>query len=67
MQILRKEMKLKGLTSKDLAKKIDGITESSVKKWLMGEFNPGIKIIPQLLALGFSETACLNPSKDVEV
>lgn len=67
MKILRKEMKLKGLTAKTLAKKLIGVSESAVKKWLKGESNPRTEIVPELINLGFSESASLNPSKDIEV
>ncbi len=67
MQILRKELKLKGWDAEDLADKLDGVSESAVKAWIKGTYKPRTKIVPKLKELGFSETACLNPSKDVEV
>jgi len=66
MQILKKEMKLKGFTITDLAS-IVGVTIGSVSGWVNGNAIPTPKYVKRLKDLGFSDTACLNPSKDIEV
>lgn len=66
MEIFKKEMKLKGLTVADLAIKIN-ITQSNIHAWIAGNHRPSARYIPKLQELGFSDTACLDPSKDVEV
>ena len=65
MKILKKEMKLKGYKNKELAKCI-GVSKTAVYKWLKGEFLPNPDNILALKGLGFSDTACLEPSKNVE-
>jgi transcriptional regulator with XRE-family HTH domain len=65
LQILRKEMSLRGLTAKDLATKI-GLSAASVHAWMNGS-KPSPSSVVKLKELGFSETACLDPGKDIEV
>lgn len=68
MQILKKELKLKGWNVKRLNKELGyGSTESAINAWLAGRANPRAEMVKKLKDLGFSETACLNPSKDIEV
>jgi len=66
MQILKKEMKQKRINKKDLAKKI-GVSSTTIKNWIDGVCSPGFINMDALESLGFSETACLQPSKEVEV
>jgi transcriptional regulator with XRE-family HTH domain len=66
MKALRKEMKLKGYGDKELAKRV-GVSRTTIYKWLNGDFLPKPGNIEILKGLGFSDTACLEPSKDVEV
>jgi len=66
LKALKKEMKLKGYKNKELAKRL-GVSKTTVYKWLKGEFCPNNDKIKILKGLGFSNTACLEPSKDVEV
>lgn len=68
MQILRKELKLRGWSVEKLRAELGyGATESAIKSWMAGRSNPRAEMVKRLLDLDFSETACLNPSKDVEV
>jgi transcriptional regulator with XRE-family HTH domain len=66
LKALRKEMKLKGYKSHELAKCI-GVSKTTIYKWLRGDFLPNPDNIEILKGLGFSDTACLEPSKEVEV
>lgn len=66
MKILRKEMKLKGYTNFELAEKLNR-DPSSITAWLKGDYLPSPGATKALIELGFSEAACLEPSKDVEV
>ena len=65
MQILKKEMKLMGYTAKSLADRL-GLSSPSVHAWMNG-IKPSPSSILKLKQLGFSDTACLDPRKDVEV
>lgn len=66
MQILKKEMKLKGLTLQELAGKV-GVTIGSVSGWINGDNEPRAKHVKKMKNLGFSDAACLTPSKEVEI
>ena len=66
MEILRKEMKLKGFTIKTLAKTL-GVTTANIHGWFNGSYRPSVSSISRLQKLGFSDAACLEPSKDIEV
>ena len=66
MQVLKKEMKLKRLSRKDLAEKL-GVSSTTIKNWITGTCSPGFENMDGLKDLGFSDTACLDPSKEVEV
>ena len=65
MKVLRKEMKLKRMTVTNLAEKV-GVSKTTIMKWLNGKSHPGFDNMDKLEALGFSQTACLEPSKEVE-
>lgn len=66
MEILRKEMKLNGFTSAQLAKRLNK-DPSAIAAWLSGLYIPNPDDIKILKELKFTDTACLNPSKLVEV
>lgn len=66
MKALKKEMRLKGYGYKELAKRI-GVSKTTIYKWLNGDFLPKPGNVETLKGLGFSDVACLEPSKDVEV
>ena len=66
MRILKAEMKLKGITIKELSELLD-VTVGTVSNWIHGKNSPTPKYTKQLRDLGFTDTACLEPSKDVEV
>jgi len=66
MQVLRKEMKLKGLTIQDLSNRL-GVSAGSVSGWIHGNNSPTSKFVKALKDMGFSDMACLDPSRDVEV
>lgn len=66
MEVLKKEMKQKRLSRKKLAKKI-GVSSTTIKNWINGTCAPNFDNMDALEKLGFSETACLEPSKEVEV
>lgn len=66
MKILAKEIKLMGLTHEDAAKKI-GVSRTALSKWITGAYVPGPLSVPAMKKLGFSDTAILNPTKEVEV
>lgn len=66
MKILKAEMKLKGITIKELSKTL-GVMVGTVSNWIHGKSSPTPKYTKRLKDLGFTDTACLYPSKDVEV
>lgn len=66
MKALKREMKLKGYGNKELAKRI-GVSKTTIHNWLTGVCAPKPEHVNILLALGFSENVCLNPSKELEV
>jgi DNA-binding XRE family transcriptional regulator len=66
LKALKKDMRWLGYKNKDLAKVL-GVSKTTVGKWLKGEFLPSTEQIKALKKLKFSETACLAPSKEVEV
>lgn len=66
MEILRKEMKLKGYSIISLGKEIN-TSAPNIHGWLSGKFFPNAKSVKKLKDLGFSDTAVLDPSRDVEV
>ena len=66
MKILNAEMKLKGITIKQLSNSLN-VTVGTVSNWIHGKNKPTPKYTKQLSDLGYSDTACLEPSKDIEV
>lgn len=66
MKILKKEMVLMGLSNKKLAKEI-GVTPVTVHYWLTGHSRPWASNVKKLKELGFSDIACLEPSREVEI
>ena len=66
MKALKKEMKLKGYGNKELAKRLN-VSKTTIYKWLRGDFVPNPANVEVLKQLGFSDTACLEPSRQVEV
>ena len=66
MKVLKKEMRLKRMNIATLAEKV-GVSKTTITNWLAGTCLPGFESMDKLNELGFSETACLEPSKDVEV
>ena len=66
LKVLKKEMKEKRMTFKDLSEKI-GVSRTTINNWISGKCSPSFANMDSLAELGFSNTACLEPSKDVEV
>ena len=66
MQILKKEMSIKGLSVKQLAQRIE-MTPQALHSLIRGETKPRASTTKKLIDFGFSETAALNPAKEVEV
>ena len=66
MKILKKELALRGMSVEELADKID-ITAQSIYQMLRGNNKPSHRTTKQLIDKGFSETAALNPAKEVEI
>jgi len=68
MKIFEKESKLLGLTLKQVSERI-GISSTAIYMWMnsKGRAKPRPENITKLKALGFSDTACLEPYKDIEV
>ena len=66
MKILKAEMKLMGITIKELSTEM-GVTVGTVSNWIHGNNEPTPRHTKRLRGLGFSDAACLEPSKDVEV
>lgn len=66
MEIFRKEMKLLGYSITSLGKEM-GKGASNIHGWINGDFVPNAESIKKLKQIGFSDTAVLNPSKEVEV
>ena len=64
MKALRKEMKLKGLTSQQLAKMI-GVSDTAISLWIKGEFLPKPVHVKRLVDLGFSDETALNPGREI--
>jgi len=65
LKILRKEMKIKRMKPADLAEKV-GVSKTTIMNWLAGTCSPSFENMDRLNELGFSQTACLEPSKEVE-
>jgi len=66
LKVLKKEMKLLGYKNKDLAEKLN-VSRQTVTNWISGICVPSAYQIKPMQNLGFSDTACLEPSKEVEV
>ena len=66
MKVLKKEMKQKRMSHARLAKEV-GVSKQTISNWLKGKCAPSFDNMDTLKELGFSETACLNPAKEVEV
>ena len=66
MKILKKELALKGWSVAQLSKRID-MTEQALHSLIKGFSKPRASTTKKLIDLGFSETASLAPSKDIEV
>jgi transcriptional regulator with XRE-family HTH domain len=66
LEVLRKELKQKRMTRRKLAESL-GVSFTTICNWISGKCSPSFENMDSLKALGFSETACLEPSKDVEV
>jgi len=66
LKILKKEMKLKGLSPAGLSEKI-GASKQTIYYWIYGVCLPAAKFAKALKDLGFSDAACLEPSRDVTV
>ena len=66
MKILKKELAIKGLSVEKLSKRI-GMTEQALHSLIRGDSKPRASTTKKLIDFGFSETASLEPSKNVEV
>lgn len=66
MEILKKELKQKRMTRRTLAEKA-GVSFQTTCNWISGKCSPSFENMDTLKKLGFSESACLDPSKEVEV
>ena len=65
MKPLKKELKIIGLTSGDLARVLR-ITPGSVAKWMSGENLPRPVHVRKLIEMGVSKDAAINPSKEIK-
>jgi len=63
VKVLKKEMRLKRMNSEMLAAKV-GVSKATIVNWLSGSCLPSITNMDKLEALGFSKTACVEPSKE---
>ena len=59
-------MKLFGFTNRKLAKKI-GADPASITAWLQDDYKPSARYIKKMKGLGFSDAACFDPTRMVEV
>lgn len=66
IKILKKEMKLFGYTNRALAKKL-GADPASIAAWLNDDYKPSAKYVKQMKDIGFSDAACFDPTRMVEV
>lgn len=66
MKILKKELAIKGWSAEELAQKI-GMTPPTIHNLINGDSKPRHSTTKKLIDLGFSETAALNPSKEIAV
>jgi len=64
MEILRKELKLRGETIGDLAKVLN-VSDTAIYLWISGKFLPKAVYVKRLIDMGFSEEAAISPSKKV--
>ena len=64
MEILRREIKLKGMTIKEVAAELD-VSETAMYLWMAGKFLPRAVRVKKMLDMGFSEEAVISPSKEV--
>ena len=64
MEILRREIKLKGMTIKEVAAELD-VSETAMYLWMAGKFLPRAVSVKKMLDMGFSEEAVISPSKEV--
>lgn len=67
ISILEKEMKVRGYTNSELAKKLNKSDPSSITAWIAGTYKPSAKTVKDMRKLGFSLTACLSPSEMVPI
>ena len=65
MKLLKREMKLLGYRNKEIAKRL-GVSKTTIHNWLTGVCTPSVEQIKTLKTLRFSDSACLEPSKEVE-
>jgi len=66
LEILKKELKQKRMTRRKLADSL-GVSFTTICNWITGKCAPSLQNMDGLKDLGFTETACLDPSKEVEV
>lgn len=66
MKILKKELAIMGLSVEKLSKEIN-MTEQALHSLIRGDSKPRAATSKKLIDFGFSITASLSPSKDVEV
>ena len=64
MEILRKELKIKGMTIGDLAKKLS-VSETAIYLWIAGTYLPKAVHVKKMIDFGFSEDAAIEPFKEV--
>ena len=65
MNILKYEMKKNRYSGIELAKAL-GVSETTVTMWLTGKYRPGMENIDKMISLGFSEDACIDPTREKE-
>ena len=61
--VLKRELRLKGMTMEMLAEKL-GIFRQSITKWTTGKTNPSPKMILKLREAGISEETIYDPSAE---
>ena len=64
MKVLKKEMKQKRMSHALLALRLN-VSKQTVSNWLSGKCAPDFDNMDALKELGFSETAYLEPDKEV--
>lgn len=65
MKALKKALRLYGMTSGDLARKLE-VTEATVSRWITGENAPHPVHVRKMIELGIDRKVAAFPSVDVK-